>query len=314
VFGELSYYPIPRLKITAGVRELWGRDSETDVSSGFFASTPFHSGEEQANAFTPKFSVSYDINQSVTAYATAGKGFRLGGVDAPVPAVQCAVDLQAFGLTQAPDTYQSDKVWNYEIGSKGLYFDRTTSINAAVYDIEWDQIQLDVPLKTCGFDFYSNLGHARSYGTELEIAQRIGRSLTVGLTGQYNHDTFTEDLPGLGITKGDMVPGSPRWSYGVNADFEHRLTGTLRGFFRGNWQYVGTSHGTFVVDNPDYVRASYGLLGLSMGVSTETWELAVYAKNLLDENRIIQSPSDNFVSQGYTPVPRMIGITGNVRF
>ncbi len=314
VFGELSYFPTPRLKLTAGMRELFGRDSETDTSSGFFASTPFHSGHLQANAFTPKVSASFDITPSVTTYATAGKGFRLGGIDAPVPAVQCAVDLNAFGLTQAPDTYRSDKVWNYEIGAKGLYFDRTTSLNASLYDIEWDQIQLDVPLKTCGFDFIANLGHARSYGTEVELLQKVGRSLTLGLTGQYNHDTFTQDVAGLGITKGDMVPGAPRWSYGVTTDYAHNLTGALGGFFRANWQYVGTSHGTFVQGNPDYLRTSYGLLGLSLGVNTGLWEVSLYAKNLLNEKKIIQSPADNFVAQGYTPVPRIIGVTGNVRF
>ena len=35
---------------------------------------------------------------------------------------------------------------------------------------------------------------------------------------------------------------------------------------------------------------------------------------VLDERKIIQSPADNFVAEGYTPVPRIIGVTGNVRF
>jgi iron complex outermembrane receptor protein len=314
VFGEFSYYPTPKLKLTAGVRELYGRDAATNTSSGFFASTPFSTGKQTATAFTPKVSVSYDIGDSVTAYGTVGKGFRLGGINAPVPAVQCQGDLNAFGLTQSPDRYQSDHVWNYEVGTKGVYFDNKTSVNAAIYDIEWNHIQLDVPLPTCGFDFYDNLGHARSYGGELEIAQKVSRELTARLSGEYNHARFTENIQGLGIDAGDIVPGTPRWSLNLSASYEHPFSATLSGFARADWQYIGTSHGTFVQSNPDYLRPSYTLLGGSLGVASGAWEFSVYAKNILDDRKIIQSPADNFVAEGYTPVPRIIGVTGHVRF
>jgi iron complex outermembrane receptor protein len=314
VFGEFSYYPMSRLKLTVGARQLFAKDAETDVSSGFFASTPYHSGELKAHALTPKAAVSYDVTPSVTAYATAGKGFRLGGINAPVPAVQCAKDLAAFGLTQAPSNYQSDKVWNFEVGTKGLYFDKVTSINAALYDIEWDRIQLDVPLKTCGFDFIDNLGHARSYGSEIEIQQKVGPELTLGVSGQYNHDTFTQDVPGLGITRGDIVPGSPSWSSTVTADYQRPLAGTVKGFFRADWKYIGSSHGTFVQTNHDYLRPAYTLLGASIGIDSGSWQVSVFAKNLLDEKKIIQSPADNFVAEGYTPVPRIIGVAADFRF
>lgn len=314
VFGEFSYYPTPKLKLTAGMRELFGSDSATNISSGFFASTPHSSGRLTAHAFTPKFSVSYDLTQSVTAYGTAGKGFRLGGINGPVPALQCGGDLSAFGLTQAPNTYQSDTVWNYELGTKGLYFGNTTSINAALYDIEWDHIQLDVPLQTCGFDFYDNLGHARSYGSEIEILQKLARGLTAGISGQYNHDRFTQDVPGLRISRGDIVPGSPQWSLNLNANYERPLTAAVGGFVRANWQYIGRSHGTFVQASPDYQRPSYTLLGASLGITAGAWEFSVYAKNILDDRKVIQSPADNYVAEGYTPVPRIIGVTGDVRF
>jgi iron complex outermembrane recepter protein len=314
VFGEFSYYPVSRLKFTAGMRELFARDAETDNSSGFFASNPYNHGALIANAFTPKVSVSYDFSDSVTAYATAGKGFRLGGINSPVPAAQCAVDLHAFGLTQSPTNYKSDTVWNYEIGTKGLYFDKMTSVNAALYDIEWNRIQLDVPLKTCGFDFYDNLGKARSYGTEIEVVQKVGGGLTLDVSAQYNHDTFTQDVAGLGIAKGDLVPGSPHYSFNLASDYERPVTGSLSGFLRANWQYVGPSHGTFIQTNPDYLRPSYGLLGASAGMDSSSWQVSLFVKNLLNARKVIQSPADNFVALGYTPVPRIIGVAADVRF
>lgn len=314
VFGEFSYYPTSKLKLTVGMRELFGRDTATNTSSGFFASTPYSSGKLTAHAFTPKFSISYDLTDTVTAYGTAGKGFRLGGINSPVPAVQCGGDLAAFGLTQAPNTYQSDNVWNYELGTKGLYFGNTTSINASLYDIEWDHIQLDVPLQTCGFDFYDNLGHARSYGSEIEVVQKLAQGFSARVSGQYNHDHFTEEVVGLGIAPGDVVPGSPEWSADMDLNYEHPMTDAVSGFARANWQFIGRSHGTFVQSSPDYQRPSYTLLGASLGITAGAWEFSVYAKNILDDRKIIQSPADNYVAEGYTPVPRVIGVTGNVRF
>jgi len=313
-FGELSYNLTPELKFTAGLRYLYGRSSLTSVSGGFFASTPFASGTTKAYAPTPKFSVTYDVSDTVTTYATAGKGFRLGGINTPVPASQCAGDLAAFGLETAPTGYQPDKLWNYEVGAKGRFFDNQLSVNTSAYDIEWSKIQIDIPLKTCGFDFTANVGQAESYGLETEIQWRVGPSLTFGTSGQYNHDTFTQDVLGLGVYKGDPVPGSPKWSLNFTADYERDLTSDITGFIRANWQFTGNSHGTFVRTNQDYDRPTYNLAGASIGATFESWDVSLFAKNLFDTKKIIQSPSDNYVAEGYTPTPRIIGVEANTHF
>ncbi len=313
-FGEMSYHFSPALTFTAGLRYLYGRDSETDAQSGFFASVPMDNGNTKAYAATPKFSLTYDVDPDLTTYATAGKGFRLGGLNSPVPAVECAQDLAAFGLTNAPPSYQPDKLWNYEVGAKGRFLDNSLSVNVSAYDIEWDKIQLDVPLKTCGFDFTDNVGHARSLGLETEILQRLGSGFTVGVSGQYDHDTFTQNVPGLGVNVGDPVPGSPKWSIGLTGNYEFDVTSNIGGFVRTNWQFIGNSHGAIIRDNPDYDRPSYNLLGGSAGVNFGGWEVSLFVKNLLDANKIIQRPADNFVQEGYTPVPRIIGVAVSAKF
>ena len=254
------------------------------------------------------------MSDSLTTYVNVSKGYRLGGVNAPVPAVQCAVDLHAFGIDQAPDNYQPDKLWNYEVGAKSRFLDNQLSVNVSAFDIEWDKIQLDVPLKTCGFDYFANVGHARSVGFETEILDRVTPDLTLGFTGSYDDATFTQAEPNLGIRNGDIVPGSPKWSITLMADYEKQLT-DLYGFFaRANWQFIGSSYGTFVRDNQDYQRPTYNLFGASIGVSYDNWEFSIFTKNLFDEKKIIQKPADNFVAEGYTPVPQIFGLSAEVKF
>lgn len=313
-FGEVSYNLGPRVKFTAGLRYLHGSSSMDFVSSGFFASTPAASGRISAHATTPKFSATYDVTDDLTTYATVGKGVRLGGINPPVPASACAADLAAFGLTAAPSGYKPDSLWNYEAGAKGRFFERQLSVNASAYRIKWSQIQIDVPLKTCGFDYTANVGQAESYGVETEIRWRAGPSLTLGVSGQYNHDTFTQAIAGLGIAKGDPVPGAPEWSLNLDADYERDLTDDLTGFARANWQFTGKSHGTFVQTNPDYERPAYNLAGASIGVSAARWDVSLFVKNLFDAKKVIQRPSDNYAPEGYTPTPRIIGLAANGRF
>ena len=314
-FGEASYYFTPDLKFTAGLRYLYARSTGFGTSSGFFAggSAP---ALEAANfhALTPKFTLSYNVEQNLTVYASAGKGYRLGGNNPSVPAGFCATDLATYGLTSAPATYDPDELWNYEIGGKGTFLNGRLSVNTALYDIEWKHMQIDVPLNTCGFDFTGNIASARSYGLELEAIAQITEALSGGISGNYTHATFTEDVAGLGIKSGDQVPGAPRWSLNLWGEYRRKFLAEMEGFLRMNWQATGESHGTFLASNADYKRPVYSVLGGRIGTDIDNWEIALYGQNLLDSYKIIQRPADNYVPGGYTIRPRTIGLSASVKY
>jgi iron complex outermembrane receptor protein len=92
------------------------------------------------------------------------------------------------------------------------------------------------------------------------------------------------------------------------------LSESLSAFIRANWQFIGSSHGTFIRDNQDYQRPTYNLLGASVGATVDNWEFSIFVKNLLDEKKVIQRPADNYVAEGYTPVPQIFGIAADVKF
>jgi outer membrane receptor protein involved in Fe transport len=315
VFGEGNFYITPDLKFTAGLRYQHARTTNYSTQSGFFASSAKPALKvKDSDAMTPKFTLSYNVEQNLTVYASAGKGYRLGGNNPGVPAAYCAKDLATYGLTAAPKTYDPDNLWNYEIGAKGTFLDGRLSLNSSLYDIEWKHMQIDVPLNTCGFDFTGNIGSARSYGLELEAAMQISEALSAGASGNYTHATFTESVAGLGVKSGDQIPGAPRWSLNLWSEYRRAIATGMEGFLHVNWQATGESHGTFVVRNADYKRPSYNTFGARLGADFDNWEVALYGQNLLDSYKIVQRPANNYVPGGFTLRPRTIGLSASVKY
>ena len=55
-------------------------------------------------------------------------------------------------------------------------------------------------------------------------------------------------------------------------------------------------------------------MGLNAGVDFDAWEFAVFAKNVLNDQKIIQRPNLQSVNRGYTLTPRTIGISAAFKF
>lgn len=82
---------------------------------------------------TPKGGVSYKLNDDNMVYATAAKGFRIGGYN-PRVGLPCTPQLASLGLTAAPQLFDSDSVWSYEVGSKNVLADGRVQLNTSVVD------------------------------------------------------------------------------------------------------------------------------------------------------------------------------------
>jgi outer membrane receptor protein involved in Fe transport len=51
---------------------------------------------------TPKFALNWQATPTTLFYATAAKGYRIGGTNAPVPLSQCGADLTGLALPTCP--------------------------------------------------------------------------------------------------------------------------------------------------------------------------------------------------------------------
>ena len=313
-FGDLTYHLTPALRLSVGARVLSAKlSSDLEGYGYFFANPPEQSATSKDHAVTPKVSATYEMSKDVSVYANMSQGFRLGGPNFPVPAKFCAADLAALGLTEAPASYTHDELWNYEAGVKARPSGQL-AIDGAVYYIKWDKLQQGFYLPTCGLGFTQNVGSARSYGTELDLTYKPVSALTLTAAAGYTNAELSQSVAALGLQAGEQLEGVPTYSGSASGEYRQPLAANATGFFRANYSYTGNSHGTLNPSDPDYRRAAYGVTGASVGVTLQTWDISLYAKNLFDNQEIIQRPNRASLPTGFTLRPRTIGLAISATF
>ena len=333
-FGELTYHLSPAFHVSAGLRELYATQDFTRQAAPLFydgqdpAMPGFAVGQPPIaahwTATTPSFKVNWDVTQDTAVYFNASKGFRLGGANRPVPASPMVEqNLRQLGLPdQIPASFAPDSLWSYEIGSKSDLLARSVTLNVSAFYLNWKNIQQDINLSSAGFDFETNAGNASSYGLEAELKARVTPQLTLSGSLGYTHATFSGDDPAFGVNdagdlnvrKGSLLPGVPKASASLGADYHWEVNDTLNAFVRGNGQWTAASHGSFFADDVDYKRSAYFTLDASAGVNWDKWEVTAFIKNANNNHTAIQHPNIQSVDEAYYMRPRTIGVTGNYQF
>jgi outer membrane receptor protein involved in Fe transport len=170
IFGETSIALTEKLKGIVGLRY-----AKTNVSFSHFADGPQNfigpnpgTGTESDKPFTPKLGLSFQADRNDLYYATYAKGYRIGGADPPIPSAACATDLGNFGIPAAPNSYSSDTVQSYEVGTKNNLHD-VFRVASSLYYIKWNNIQQNIYLPGCGFQFTANVGNAVAKGGDLQL-------------------------------------------------------------------------------------------------------------------------------------------------
>jgi outer membrane receptor protein involved in Fe transport len=321
VFGQLDYDILPDLHAGVGGRYVYARESFTENGGGFFelgnvGVTSPYSQVARFYSFTPKFTLSYDITQDATAYASAAKGYRYGGATSPNDNIPCLQGFAVLGINGAPTTYGPDKLWTYELGAKSRLLNGALSVNAAAFYTDWSQIQESIIIPVCGGQFNSNVGDAESYGVEGEITYAPPEvpGFTFHVNGNIQHAQITSSSGESPAHVGDHILYVPDWQMSFAADYEFPVMDGYNAFTRIDYEYTGPSRGSFAPTDPNFNDPPYGVLNGSVGLRADTMEFSLYVKNLADDKTIIQRPVINSVSEGYTLRPFTLGITAKKSF
>ncbi len=313
IFGEVSYDVNEQLTLMAGLR--WFESEQVD--NGFLLA-PFSLGgpllpvpepqpERRASddKLTPKFLVSYQASDDLLIYAQAAEGFRVGGTNDPT----------IFGLPAENLDFDADSLWNYEIGIKSNWYDNRLIVNAGIYHIQWDDMQVNDAFM--GVGFISNAGEAHVTGFELEaIAQPVdGLEITIStslLEAELDEDQPQGEGDNLAGLDGDPLPKVPEFTASASVQYVFELKKLpFDGRARLDYSYVGDSQTTFRPDDPFFrVMDSYAITNLKVGVLGDNWQATLFVDNVFDERapvNVVENIAEVF--SVFTNRPRTVGIS-----
>jgi iron complex outermembrane receptor protein len=350
-FAQVDYKVLPGVTLTAGGRLSQNMLSvfttqdgpENNLNGPYGASCPLAGGctpgqdpfapvyatanlKDNEVVFTPKFGVSWQMDDANLLYGTISRGFRPGGAQVRLPAA-CDAQLVAFGFKDSngnavsPTSYHSDTVWSYELGSKNSFLDGAVSMDSSAYIIHWNKIQTNINLPDCGYATVANEGAATSQGFDAAISARPAPGLSVSAAFGYNQTRFDATTPAF--VKGQTVPGTGS-PYTVVLSGEYgRPIDEYEPYIRGDytWQSRPYSVGSYLRGSPSYdplsvAPAAQGLLGVRVGLRVETWDVSLFANNLLNfnsPNSIDHVRHSSLYTESFV-LPRTIGITISDRF
>ena len=304
-FGDLTYKINTTFDVTGGLRYAHNKQSFGENTSGALTGVVHISGDSSEDVLTWSFSPRMHLNADQMLYLRIATGYQPGGPNVSFPGVPPSVD--ASTLT------------NYEVGWKAMFDDNRVMIDAAVFDVEWDKIQVSAAAN--GVAYLANGGTARSSGIEFSTLYSPVPGLRLGLNGAYTDAKLTEDVPSLGGLNGDRLPAVPKWATSATADWSFPVFTGWTGRIGGGIRYVGDTVSGVQSAGSTYPQDSYSVADFNADISNDRWTVRFYVKNLTDERvftnlTALPNAATGEVMQvkGVPLQPRTIGIGFDAKF
>jgi len=274
-FANATVHLGPQFDIEFGGRYSHNRQSAHQVSDGALAGGPndlpvAHSSE---NVFTYSVAPKFKLSPNATVYARVAKGFRPGGPNILPP-----------GAPPELGHYDSDSIVSYEAGLKGESSDHRFSFDAAVFHIDWKDIQLFAQVS--GFGINANGTSAKSDGFEFTATARPVPGLDLSLNGAYTNARLTGTTdPLVGGRDGDQLPFTPKFSGALNGDYSWRMGTNTTAHVGGSMRHLSGQSANFdpafvaTFHRQRHIRA-YNTVDLNAGVDFGHVDIQAYVKNL----------------------------------
>ena len=277
VFGELYYQINDKMELTLGHRKF---DNETTLKG--FVGTVWWPNYILGSSTRPdnvnskydgsdsisKINLSYQVDNNSMLYITRSEGYRPGG---------------ANRTTQLGATYDADFLTSTEFGFKSISMDGRLRLNGAMYQMDWDDIQLgwfDSSISLLGL--VDNIGKANSNGFELDAKYILSDTVSVAVGYANNEAVLKEDYVLRGVVEakdGQDLPFTPDTKYNVTINVDTGDTSSLQ----FNYVYVDEMWNDLFYDDRE-MQDSYGIANLSFTTQVgENSTMQIYMDNIFDE-------------------------------
>lgn len=304
-FGQATFSFTNGLDVAVGARADY--ETKSAVLNTFFtpaiAAPTSLTTEETYGNLSPNASVSYRVRQGLQVYATAGRGYKAGGFNPIAPS--------------AAEAYNEERTWTLEGGAKSVSADGRVQATAAIFNIEWSDLQLNLPIPMGQGQFYiTNVGKAASRGVEFEILARPTAGVDVFGSFGIISARFGEGALSGGVDVSDnRIPFTPDYSASAGAQFSRTVSGGTRAF--GRAEVIRT--GAFKYDDANRAgQSAYTIVNLRGGVDLRGATVELWARNLFNTEYIPTAFAyDGLAPSGFVGEmgrPRLLGVSLGFRF
>ncbi len=291
--------------------------------------------------FSWRGGLDYKPNRDTLFYATVSRGYKAGSY--PTAA---GSDFRSY----QPVTQES--VTSYEGGVKVSLFDRFAQLNAAGFYYDYNNKQIRGKIVDPVFDVLDiliNVPKSRVAGAEAELTVRPATGLSVagsvtylnsrvltdggthfvGPTAYGNSCTTAAGTPGPCDFTGSELPFTPRWSYGLDADYRHELGSgaVVTGFdIHGQSSSVSTLNGRTIqfrnlpsdrhaafVSQP-FILPDYVTVDARIGYEfNHRYKVMLFGKNIFNEYYVTNANHYLDTTVRFTGQPATYGVTFSIK-
>jgi iron complex outermembrane receptor protein len=294
------------LDLTAGLR--FDRETSDAVLRTFVEPTipvlPTNvvTAEQSFSDVSPQFAAGYRFRPDHMAYASVSRGYKAGGYNpAAIP---------------GREAYGEEHALHIEGGVKTRMAGGRVSANAAVFFVDWDDLQLNVPNPFVPGQFYIfNVGAAKSSGVEFELNAKATSAIDVFGSFGYTSARFADGTESGGLDVSDnKLPFTPDYTALLGAQFNQPLTSSINGFLRGEAIFTGA----FQYDEANSRgQEAYSIVNLRAGARHTLLFAEVFLRNAFETRYVPIALPYQFAQSGFIGEmgrPRTFGVSIGVTF
>jgi iron complex outermembrane recepter protein len=337
-FASADFDIIPKvLTVTAGTRlfhydefetgsEFYTTSSAVDKPNG----TPtggfginLHKTESGSRS---RGNLTWHITPDTMVYYTYSQGFRPGGFNRTASA-DGVVSLAAVAPYTAgvkttdqfykPAGYNSDNLINNEIGAKTEFLDHRLQLNASLYKMKWEGVQIPLfdPSQLGNTTFVTNGPTYEVKGIELQVVARPIEQLTIqgssswNSTNQISAPCLQSDVP---AAKGNPTPqgqcitvvnGATFYNPYGQLDTSPAFSPPLQFNVRARWDQPVFNYRTFISVGANHIASQR-----SEPASFPSGNLPVTEGGCLQSNGVPNTAFCQYTMPGYTTYDAAIGV------
>ncbi len=337
VFGAVSYDLLDNL--TASFEGRYQKDKINARVPGLVVPST-------TKTFLPRFIVDFKPTDDVTLYANVARGNKPTQANQDIvqqPAAKQAILAGLQGFPTAPE----EKIWNYELGAKTLFWDGRGLFNIAAYYGEWRGKQgtkgiqydfngngvIDLALTGVNRENFNGVvypsGDVNIKGVEVETSLRVTEQLTASGSLAFAdsniiklEDEIYRRWFGTLDASNQEEPRVAKWTWNATLAYTDTLTGDINWFGRIDEVFIGSKWESIL--NKAKTGPSYKT-NVKLGIENGQYNVTAYVDNLFNDKTIssLQQQGDSALDplrfalaayEAVLPKQRQFGVKASYKF